>query len=996
MRWAFSRSADGSVTIQGGAVSATSAAGVFAADTEYFVVSKFETDGDIAYVKLFDTSNPGNYLNEPTTWDLSADGLTGVTIDRLDIDATAGQVVLDDISLGTSYVEVIGAMAAEVPVALTPVHDASSAYSFTNFSWTEHRQQFLEVDAPVNYDIQIATDAAFVSLVDEDTVGLAHYVHDQPFADGEYYWRVRSVTGEGRISAWSETATFKVAPHQETVTVNYDPAIGDHGTDVLAAVAQTAALAAAGKSVELVFPAGDYYFNDTSVSTLIELPGVTNVAIEGAGANLHFASRKQSLISSEGSHNVSVSGLEVSYATGALRIQGTVTAVDGASSSVTLAIDPEYSDFNASDSHVNDIFLLLDPTIDGRQKTGSVSFYRMVQNGYSQNPDGTWSVTLTSDSGWEVGDRFVYHFRTGSPVLTRFSDSQGVTLHDLELGGWGNIMIASTHGSLFNILNVDTTIQDGKWMVGNADGIHLRGHEVGPWIEGTRIQALGDDGIALYARPASMNSAKPAGVQNAALFRELHFNLERGDEVAFFEPLIGTILLETRVTSVEEQPGNTYLVHFADDLPEGMIFTGNLVDRTQVWNRSKSTGDFMIRHGEMLNIRRYGTVFRSQRGIVENMEYSGASSRSIIFVNGTQWPNGLYASEIIVRNNLIQNSGIVSGNAAPLVFTFNGHGTSARSIGPRNLLIENNTFVDNGSPEITMNDTHNAVIRNNRTHTGSGQFTPATHSASDSERIVFTNDDWSGDTTPPAAPAGLVAMSGSGVVSLDWLRGTEVDLVLYNVYRATAMGGPWSLLAANVFESRYDDEGVAGGATYYYYVTADDVTGNESAASGVVSATPDPAAAPALAAERFDYTIGTELDNVTKRHCQLRNWLGRRLDDNSDCAPPRCGRHQSLVRRHAQASTRTGQDISRAPTQAVRLRDWEAAPIDLAMSDLYFAALVQFPTADTQARFEFYDSPGATGNMRLNVGFNDYDSDGDADLFVDASSPILSDRCGLC
>jgi hypothetical protein len=838
VRWAFARNADGSITLQGGAVSTNSAAGVFEAGKEYCVVSKFETTGDIATIKLIDPENPGAYTNEPASWDLSADGDSSLTMDRLDLLVTAGGVVIDDIALGTTYAEVIGGLLSEVPVALTPADGSSSPYAFPNFSWTEHRKQFREVGAPVDYEIQIADDALFSSVVDTDIIGMPRYVHDQPFAEGTYYWRLRSITDAGRTSAWSTVSSFTVAPHDETVTVAYDPGAADHGAAVLAARAQVAAFAGQGKSVKLIFPAGDYYFNDTSMDTLIQLDGVNHVSVEGAGAHLHFASRKQSLISSEYSTHVSVSGFKITYATGALRIQGYVTAVDAPSKTVTLSIEPGYPDFTASGSHTSDIFLLLDPTIDGRQKTGSVSFYRMVSNGYSQNPDGTWDVVLdrTSIPEWEVGDRFVFHFRSGSPVTTRFDESEAVTLHGLEIGGWGNMIIGSTHGSLISLLNIDTFYQNDKWMVGNADGVHLRGNTIGPWIEGTHIQGNGDDGIALYARPASMTSAKPGGEQNAAVFRLDHFNLEPGNEVAFFEPLIGTILLETRVVSVVNQDG-TYLVHFENDLPEGMNFTGELVDITQVWNRSKSCGDFMIRNGKMTNNRRYAIVQRARRGIIENMEVRGASSRSIHFANETAFPNGLYPSEIIVRNNVIQDSGFVAGYATPLRFLFSGKDSSAQSIGPRNLLIEDQTFADCGTPEIGMNDTRNAVIRNNRTHAGSGVFTASGWTASDSVAIEYAYDDGTGDTVPPAAPSGLTAVAGPGRISLDWRRGSDGDVAYFKVYRSSFEGGPYTVLASHLLESDYVDESAAPGATWYYVVAAFDLAHNKSLYSGEASAT---------------------------------------------------------------------------------------------------------------------------------------------------------------
>jgi PKD repeat protein/endonuclease I len=96
-----------------------------------------------------------------------------------------------------------------------------------------------------------------------------------------------------------------------------------------------------------------------------------------------------------------------------------------------------------------------------------------------------------------------------------------------------------------------------------------------------------------------------------------------------------------------------------------------------------------------------------------------------------------------------------------------------------------------------------------------------------------------GDTTPPAAPIGLVATAGTGTVTLNWNDNGEADLAGYTVYRATAAGGPFSALNTTLLaNSAYTDNAVTGGTTYWYVVTADDVTGNESAQSTSASATP--------------------------------------------------------------------------------------------------------------------------------------------------------------
>ncbi|MGD1041576.1 MAG: cellulase family glycosylhydrolase [Sedimentisphaerales bacterium] len=91
----------------------------------------------------------------------------------------------------------------------------------------------------------------------------------------------------------------------------------------------------------------------------------------------------------------------------------------------------------------------------------------------------------------------------------------------------------------------------------------------------------------------------------------------------------------------------------------------------------------------------------------------------------------------------------------------------------------------------------------------------------------------------PAAPTGLSATSGIGIVLLNWNNNTEPDLAGYNVYRSTTSGSGYVKLNSSLLTSSdYTDTNVVNGITYYYVVTAVDTAGLESVNSGEVSATP--------------------------------------------------------------------------------------------------------------------------------------------------------------
>ncbi len=633
---------------------------------------------------------------------------------------------------------VIGAnlVMGAVSTLQTP-HASSRIYNpFPHFTWSEYPDAFMEVGEPVSYEIQIASDVDFRNIIDQDKVLLNRYIHDHPLTYGAYYWRVRAILHEEAPAAWSASQSFIVLPCDEEIRVNHPEENEDHAALIMEAVERAQELSAQGRSVRIVFPKKDYHIREDFRGALIDLDGVENITIDGSGARLFFTNKRQGILRAQSCRNIQLMNFRSYFADGVLRMQGWVTAVDLEANRVTVKPDQGSHYFNIDEVEPTDIAYLLHPTIDGRLKTGAHLHFR--SNGdYQRNPDGTWSFTLQRFiEDWEVGDRFGYNFRKGSESLVHLDECDSVTAYKIATGGWGHLGFAAWEGSVFNVLHCETFHQEGKWMTGVADGVHVRGYRYGPWIEGTRIQAIGDDAVAFYARPASIQSLHPYGKPRTLVCKNHFFNLEKGDEVTFFQPTGGKILLETVVTEVRWSYDSYHEVTFRDEIPEDIVIEAPLLDATQIWNRSKSSGDFVIRNSEFKNIRRFGPVFRAKRGVVENNDYSGNSSEAIVFWNETAWPNGLYASEIIIRNNRIADVGFdAKAGKAPISMRFTARHEGPVSYGPRDILIEGNTFENTSSPEISLVWAKNIVLRNNRVKGDSDSFDAARYKASNSVMI---------------------------------------------------------------------------------------------------------------------------------------------------------------------------------------------------------------------------------------------------------------------
>lgn len=112
-----------------------------------------------------------------------------------------------------------------------------------------------------------------------------------------------------------------------------------------------------------------------------------------------------------------------------------------------------------------------------------------------------------------------------------------------------------------------------------------------------------------------------------------------------------------------------------------------------------------------------------------------------------------------------------------------------------------------------------------------------------------------GDQEPPLAPTGLDVVSGDQTVTLTWNANEDPDLASYRVYRSELSGNPGTLVAQDLIDPLFVDEGLTNGSTYYYTVTAVDQSTNESANSEEAEARP-------LAEPTLAYTVdfGTLVD----------------------------------------------------------------------------------------------------------------------------------------
>ena len=93
------------------------------------------------------------------------------------------------------------------------------------------------------------------------------------------------------------------------------------------------------------------------------------------------------------------------------------------------------------------------------------------------------------------------------------------------------------------------------------------------------------------------------------------------------------------------------------------------------------------------------------------------------------------------------------------------------------------------------------------------------------------------DTTPPAAPGGLVGVPSTDGVRLAWNPSGSPDVAIYAVYRAGETGDFMRIATTMAVATVYQDRDVRPGTIYRYAITALDNARrpNESARSNVIT-----------------------------------------------------------------------------------------------------------------------------------------------------------------
>ncbi len=311
------------------------------------------------------------------------------------------------------------------------------------------------------------------------------------------------------------------------------------------------------------------------------------------------------------------------------------------------------------------------------------------------------------------------------------------------------------------------------------------------------------------------------------------------------------------------------------ETPQGLI--GNLIDENQFqlqWNHVTTPG-----------IKDY-SLYRSTSSFsqIEDAELIASGIQSNSYLDSTLESSSSYFYAVVAYNIINEASGIsniisisTSDFQPPLTpISFNGNiiGTSVQiqwGLSPSPDVERYNLYRnENDAPTVSQGFLYQSFsaatiefLDNNVEESKDYHYLLTAIDSAGNESLPTPSINFLiPDVTPPNIPTGLTASLGTEVVNLAWDTNNEPDLGGYTVWRS-AISNNWpddfSMLAANLVASAYEDADVTSDTQYFYAITAQDSVGNSSGVSNIITVTTPDIEAPETPISFNGNIIGTSV-----------------------------------------------------------------------------------------------------------------------------------------
>lgn len=248
-----------------------------------------------------------------------------------------------------------------------------------------------------------------------------------------------------------------------------------------------------------------------------------------------------------------------------------------------------------------------------------------------------------------------------------------------------------------------------------ADAAHMPNNRVGPTMENGVFHSMGDDGVNFYGhfcRVAEVLS--PTEFITAERVALGHIE---GDSLRFYTHtthLIGSAAVQSCEKVMGEYTPKVDLskalgavnfrptCFFRVTLKEPMPLTAG----DWFFSENRVGSGFVLRNNRYFNLRPRGALIKASDGLIENCVFEDLGLPGVQIRPELHWAEAGCSHRVTVRNNLF----IRCGGARSAALTVEGHA----ALDQRDILIENNEFIDSPGSDIWLTSASGVTVRGNR------------------------------------------------------------------------------------------------------------------------------------------------------------------------------------------------------------------------------------------------------------------------------------------
>lgn len=462
---------------------------------------------------------------------------------------------------------------------------------------------------------------------------------------------------------------------QTTLNVADFGAVPDDGQNdypaFAAALKQASTLTA---PVQIVFPPGVYHFASDLEPPMnndgaFQLVNISNLLIEGNGAEILITRPHMSLIYARNSTNLIVRNFTVDYDPLPFS-QGTVRSLDRAAGAFILDLDEGYPD-PTEPPFTSQAFaafyssswgVVMDSSGSGRLKAGYPDHFLIA--GREKLDGRTIRFFLKNKKSAEIlqeGDRFVLNFRAGA--VARAFNTENITLQNVTAHAIPGCFVQGANLSKVNLLNCKALRKDDRLIVAGADGIHIQSGRVGPWVENCEFEGLLDDYVNLYNIPNYiLEQPEPDRVKVS-----LQDRIRKGDRLLFFNPRNGETIKKVTALSVDSsgiklsEPVEGLMIKPADGTvfkpPVGSGADHGWKEMDHIYNLNTACDYFVFRNNYFHDGRRHGFAIKASYGLIESNRIERLTGTAFAIYNLANHPEGLWSRNLVIDGNRIEECG---------------------------------------------------------------------------------------------------------------------------------------------------------------------------------------------------------------------------------------------------------------------------------------------------------------------------------------------------